>query len=222
MRLHSIRLHPFGRFIDQSWDLAKPLVVIHGPNELGKTTLRQAIFQALFTPTDVTRTRLDRTVKPWLPLPDGDHAHVTLTFEHEGTRWSLEKRWGAAQMSRLSDGTTAIADPGVVDQRRDPSEVPVGLTEQVLDGRRVGHVGRDGHGFTPLPGDVGHDGQRGVLAAAIVHHHPVSGQRTEARTRSANAARGSGDDQHPARRASCLARCSVHQDRDASTCGLTT
>ena len=117
MRLHSIRLHPFGRFIDQSWDLAKPLVVIHGPNELGKTTLRQAIFHALFTPTDVTRTRLDRTVKPWLPLPDGDHAHVTLTFEHEGTRWSLEKRWGAAQMSRLSDGTTAIADPNAVQQR---------------------------------------------------------------------------------------------------------
>jgi DNA repair exonuclease SbcCD ATPase subunit len=117
MRLHSIRLHPFGRFRDQSWDLAKPLVVIHGPNELGKTTLRQAIFHALFAPTDLTPTRLDRTVKPWLPLPDGDHAHVTLTFEHEGTRWSLEKRWGAAQMSRLSDGTTAIADPGAVQQR---------------------------------------------------------------------------------------------------------
>lgn len=52
MKLQSITLHPFGRFANESWDLAKPLVVIHGPNELGKTTLRQAIFHALFTPTD--------------------------------------------------------------------------------------------------------------------------------------------------------------------------
>jgi DNA repair exonuclease SbcCD ATPase subunit len=117
MRLHSIRLHPFGRFADRSWDLAKSLVVIHGPNELGKTTLRQAIFHALFTPTKQTDTQLKTSVKPWLPLPAGDHAHVTLTFEHEGARWKLDKRWGAAQMSRLSDGTTVIADPAAVQQR---------------------------------------------------------------------------------------------------------
>lgn len=117
MRLHSIRLHPFGRFADQSWDLAKPLVVIHGPNELGKTTLRQAISHALFTPTKQTETQLKNSVKPWLPLPSGDHAHVTLTFEHGGARWTLDKRWGAAQMSRLSDGTTVIADPAAVQQR---------------------------------------------------------------------------------------------------------
>jgi hypothetical protein len=117
MKLHSIKLHPFGRFAEESWDLAKPLVVIHGPNELGKTTLRQAIFHALFTPTKQTDTQLKNSVKPWLPLPGGDHAHVTLAFEHDGKTWTLEKRWGAAQMSRLSDGTTAIADPAAVQQR---------------------------------------------------------------------------------------------------------
>ncbi|MBL7193928.1 MAG: AAA family ATPase [Pirellulales bacterium] len=117
MKLHSIKLHPFGRFADQSWDLAKPLIVIHGPNELGKTTLRQAIFHALFTPTNLTARPFEKSVKPWLPLPGGDHAQVTLALEHEGTAWTLEKRWGAAQMSRLSDGTTAIADPAAVQQR---------------------------------------------------------------------------------------------------------
>jgi DNA repair exonuclease SbcCD ATPase subunit len=117
MRLQSITLHPFGRFANQSWDLAKPLVVIHGPNELGKTTLRQAIFHALFTPTRQTETQFKNSVKPWLPLPDGDYAHVTLRFEHDRTTWTLEKRWGAAQMSRLSDGTTAIVDPAAVQQR---------------------------------------------------------------------------------------------------------
>lgn len=117
MRLHSITLHPFGRFADQSWDLSKPLVVIQGPNELGKTTLRQAIFHALFTPTDLTQKPFEKSLKPWLPLPGGDHAHVTLTFEHDGKPWTLEKRWGAAPMSRLSDGTTAIADPVGVHKR---------------------------------------------------------------------------------------------------------
>jgi hypothetical protein len=117
MRLKSIRLHPFGRFADQSWDLEKPLVVIHGPNELGKTTLRQAIFHALFTPTEQTETQLKNSVKPWLPLPDGDYAQVTLTFEHEGKPWTLDKRWGAAPMSQLSGGTTKIAKPIAVQKR---------------------------------------------------------------------------------------------------------
>jgi DNA repair exonuclease SbcCD ATPase subunit len=117
MKLKSVRLHPFGRFTDQSWDLDKPLVVIHGPNELGKTTLRQAIFHALFTPTKQTIPQLAATVKAWLPLPAGDHAHVTLTFEHDGTTWTLEKRWGAAQMSRLGDGTPKFVDPGAVQEQ---------------------------------------------------------------------------------------------------------
>ena len=117
MRLQSITLHPFGRSAHQSWDLAKPLVVIHGPNELGKTTLRQAIFHALFTPTNQTSAQLNKSVKPWLPLPDGDHATVTLAFEQGGSIWTLEKKWGAGQMSRLSDGTTAVADPDAVQKR---------------------------------------------------------------------------------------------------------
>jgi DNA repair exonuclease SbcCD ATPase subunit len=117
MRLKSVRLHPFGCLADQSRDLDKPLVVIHGPNELGKTTLRQAIFHALFTPTDQTETQLKNSVKPWLPLPAGDHAQVTLTFEHEGATWTLEKRWGAAQMSRLGDGTPKFVDPGAVQKQ---------------------------------------------------------------------------------------------------------
>lgn len=117
MRLQSIRLHPFGRHADAAIDLAKPLVVIHGPNETGKTTLRQAIVHALFTPTSLTPTQFRKTVQPWLPLPGGDHAAVTLAFTHRGSPWMLEKRWGAGQASRLSDGTSTIADPVAVQKR---------------------------------------------------------------------------------------------------------
>lgn len=114
MRLKTIRLYPFGHFTDESWDLEKPLVVIHGPNQLGKSTLRQAIFHALFTPTKLTTTKLESTVGPWLPLPAGDYAAVTLTFEHDGTTWTLEKRWGAGQSSGLRGGKTAIGEPAAV------------------------------------------------------------------------------------------------------------
>ena len=117
MRLKAIRLHPFGHFTDQSWDLEKPLVVIHGPNQLGKSTLRQAIYHVLFTPTKLTTTGLKSTVGPWLPLPAGDYAAVTLTFEHDGTTWTLEKRWGAGQSSGLRGGKTTIAEPVAVQSK---------------------------------------------------------------------------------------------------------
>ena len=116
MRLKTIKLHPFGRFPNESWDFHKHLVVIDGPNELGKTTLRQAIFHALFTPTNLTKSKLENqnSVGRWLPLPAGDHAAVMLTFDHGGKTWTLEKQWGAGESSSLSDGTTSFADPEVV------------------------------------------------------------------------------------------------------------
>jgi exonuclease SbcC len=117
MRLTRIRLHPFGHFVDQTWDLDRPVVVVCGPNEQGKTTLRQAIVQVLFTPTKITKTKVAETVGPWFPLPAGDYAEVTLTFEHAGTIWTLAKRWGVGQESRLSNGTNLIADPATVQAR---------------------------------------------------------------------------------------------------------
>jgi DNA repair exonuclease SbcCD ATPase subunit len=117
MRLKTIRLHPFGRFADESWNLEEPLVVVHGPNEQGKSTLRQAIVHALFTSTALTPTQLKKTVGPWVPLPAGDHAAVALTFEHGGATWTLEKRWGGGRSSRLSDGTTSFADPEAVQEQ---------------------------------------------------------------------------------------------------------
>ena len=119
MKLEAIRLHPFGRFNDELRDLSQPLVVVHGPNEMGKSTLRQGIVHALFTPTKLTKPQFEKAMRPWLPLPAGDHAQVTLTFEHDGTTWTLEKRWGAGQTSRLSDGTTTLTDPKGVQERLD-------------------------------------------------------------------------------------------------------
>lgn len=117
MKLKSVRLHPFGRFHDELRSFDSSLVVIHGPNELGKTTIRQAIVHSLFTPTNQAAAQFRNTMERWLPLPAGDHAVVTLTFEHEGVEWTLDKRWGAGASSRLTDGTVVLGDAAAVQKR---------------------------------------------------------------------------------------------------------
>jgi hypothetical protein len=118
MRLKTVRLHPFGRILDMSWDISMPLAIIAGPNEVGKTTLRQAIFHVLFTPSRLTPAKLRDTMEHWFPLPAGDHANVTMTFEHAEREWTLVKRWGVAEATQLTaSGTPPIADPQAVAKR---------------------------------------------------------------------------------------------------------
>lgn len=115
MRLKTVRLHPFGRFLDESWDISLPLAIVAGPNEIGKTTLRQAIFHVLFTTTNLTPAKLRDTMEVWFPLPGGDHAAVTMTFEHDGREWTLAKRWGVGKATQLSAVNVApLADPQAV------------------------------------------------------------------------------------------------------------
>ncbi len=47
MRILSVRLRPFGRFDDASFELAPGLNVIYGPNEAGKSTLHHALLTAV-------------------------------------------------------------------------------------------------------------------------------------------------------------------------------
>lgn len=118
MILKGIRLHPFGGTLDRSFDFARPVAVFLGPNEAGKSTLRHALHHALFTPTAQTKKQAEAAVGRWYPKPEGDHAAVTLVFEHEGKEWTLTKRWGAGQSSTLAAaGSAAIADPAKVQEK---------------------------------------------------------------------------------------------------------
>lgn len=117
MKICSATLHPFGRFGDKSWDFENHLTVIAEPNEHGKSTLSQAIYHALFTPTNLTKQPFEQKMRRWVPRPEGDHAAVTLTFERDGTTWTLKKRWGADASSRLKSGDTALTDPDKVQEK---------------------------------------------------------------------------------------------------------
>jgi len=119
MRLISARLHPFGALVDRTYSLQDGVQALLGRNEFGKSTFREAVFHALFTPTNLTPARLRDTIGPWYPLPRGTSAAVTLRFSSEGKTYTLEKRWGAGAQSLLScdDGSAAERDHGQVQER---------------------------------------------------------------------------------------------------------
>lgn len=118
MKILSIQLHPFGGVKERIFRLHNGLNVIEGPNEFGKSTLSNALWHVLFTPSNLTPGKLRDTMGPWFPRPAGDHARVTLEFESQGQTWTLQKSWGAGAFSSLkSTNDAAIADPDSVQKR---------------------------------------------------------------------------------------------------------
>ena len=107
MKLLSIRLHPFGAITDHTYSLtgggAQSLL---GDNEFGKSTFRESLQHALFTPTELTEGVERNTIGHWFPLTTGRSASVTLKFEHEGTTYCLEKCWGGGKRSSLTNEQT--------------------------------------------------------------------------------------------------------------------
>lgn len=115
MKLISIRLHPFGGTADRKCTLHDGINVLEGPNEFGKSTLSNALWHALFTPTNLPQARLQNTIGRWYPKPGGDHARITVQFQAVGQTWTLQKTWGAGAASSLrSDFFAGIADPADV------------------------------------------------------------------------------------------------------------
>ncbi|MCF7675037.1 MAG: AAA family ATPase [Akkermansiaceae bacterium] len=117
MKLLSIRLHPFGGTANRTCTLQDGINVLEGPNEFGKSTLSNALWHALFTPTNLPPKTLLKTIGRWYPKPGGDHARVRLEFEANGHKWILKKTWGAGALASLqADGAAGIADPSKVQE----------------------------------------------------------------------------------------------------------
>jgi hypothetical protein len=118
MKILRIQLHPFGGVADRAFEFHDGLNAIEGPNEFGKSTLNNALWHILFTQSNLTPAKLRDTMGRWFPKPSGDHARVTLEFEAQGQKWTLQKSWGAGAFSTLKSGeSAAIADPTRVQER---------------------------------------------------------------------------------------------------------
>ncbi|MGQ0570756.1 MAG: ATP-binding protein [Armatimonadota bacterium] len=86
MRITQIRLRRFKRFGDWSSTFAPGLTVVRGPNEAGKTTVMEAIFEGLFG--NPGRTDSLTRLKSWGEQRLGE---ITIEMEIKGSRYLLRK-----------------------------------------------------------------------------------------------------------------------------------
>jgi DNA repair exonuclease SbcCD ATPase subunit len=69
-------------------DLQDGVVVLHGPNRTGKSSLMQAIRSALF---DHFHDSQEATLQAAIPLKSKEIPRVAIEFEHKGKRYRITK-----------------------------------------------------------------------------------------------------------------------------------
>ncbi len=104
MRLLALRIHHFRRFREAVYAFDPRLNVLVGPNEAGKSTVRQAILTAFFVNPATTAKR----VAGWRPWGSESLGAIVLEFEADGRRFELHKDFEhrRAQLRDLHQGRT--------------------------------------------------------------------------------------------------------------------
>ncbi len=87
MRLLALRLRHFRRFEEAEYRFDPGLNVLVGPNEAGKSTLRQAILAAFFVNPATTAKK----IADWRPWGSERLGSIALEFELDGRRYELRK-----------------------------------------------------------------------------------------------------------------------------------
>ncbi len=98
MRLHRLRVRSFAALPELDVAFGPGLNVLYGPNDLGKSTLANAIRLALLLP------HTSSGCEPYVPWAGGDDPYVELTFETEAQRiWRVRKQFGKRGSSHLEE-----------------------------------------------------------------------------------------------------------------------
>ena len=96
MRLLSLEVEHFRAIRSATLTFGRGLNVIHGPNDLGKSTLTEAIRAALLvTPASAEA----RTFASWSAV-SGQRPRVVLTFECQEATWKVEKVFGTGTKAK--------------------------------------------------------------------------------------------------------------------------
>lgn len=95
MRLESLQVQDFRGVRAATIAFGPGITVLHGPNELGKSTLVEAIHAALFV------SATSQTGNDYTTWGGSSPACVTLSFEHEGKLWRVSKRFGRRAEAKL-------------------------------------------------------------------------------------------------------------------------
>jgi uncharacterized protein YhaN len=99
MKLTKLQLTNYRKFKELKLDFADGINVVIGPNEAGKSTIASALFDVLFTDPATRSHQFTDRVLPWNGARD---VVLVLEFEHELTRFRLEKNF-AAHTCRLTN-----------------------------------------------------------------------------------------------------------------------
>lgn len=94
MKIKSIQLHPFAGIQEKEVSLTDGLNLVLGPNEVGKSTIFQAILHGLLTSSNLTSREFDDKMGPFLPI-GGDVVRVTLNIykSDPDSCYEIQKTW---------------------------------------------------------------------------------------------------------------------------------
>lgn len=113
MYLEEIEVRNWRGIGHQQLKLEPGLNIIHGPNECGKSSLRQAI-RAAFLQNPTSKTREALAVKTW---GSKSAPFVRVDFHLDGDVWRIEKLFFSPKGSRLSRNGTLVAADGDVHKK---------------------------------------------------------------------------------------------------------
>ncbi len=116
MIIERLRLQRFGRFEDHDFEFGPGLNVVSGPNEAGKSTIREAIVSLLFDTTAVD-TKARKILRHTTWGQDQDFA-LSGSFAVGDDRWEIQKDFDRDEiLLAAADGSEALHDSTLVAER---------------------------------------------------------------------------------------------------------
>ena len=134
MIIEKVVINTFGGLSKKEIDLKEGMNVVVGPNESGKSTIYNAIKNALFTPSKLTPAKFRKQMGHFIPVGGGDTIEVTIHFKNHGSAYILQRRWGASVSSSLtlSDGSVISDDDAIQDVIQECLKVPEATCKTIM------------------------------------------------------------------------------------------
>ena len=102
MYIKKYNCNRFAGLKDKSLEFENGINVILGPNESGKSTIIEGIYNTLFKTTNLTNRNLDKDFRNrYMPKPNGDSIDGQLTIVVDNKEYILKKEWGTSKGLQL-------------------------------------------------------------------------------------------------------------------------
>jgi DNA repair protein SbcC/Rad50 len=105
MKIKSVKLHPFAGIQNKTFEFNNGLNVLCGPNEAGKTTLYNAIWNGLLQNTSLTTKQVTDIMGNYFPVIGGDTIRIDIELLDENEKcikiyktWKKENRAGESKL----------------------------------------------------------------------------------------------------------------------------